>query len=308
MNTRTLGRTGAGVSTLGYGAMELRGPPRVPALDDHQAAQLLHAVLDAGINLVDTSVDYGTSEEVIGRTLRSRRDELFLCSKCGCSLDPTAGASGPYEHDWRPDNIRAGIERSLRRLATDRLDLLQVHMSPSRSQMEADGTVEAMQELQAEGKVRFLGMSGTLPHLADHLAMGVFDVFQIPYSAIQREHEDYITAAADAGAGTLIRGGSARGAPAQDKGWRPDPLGMPPGEGRRRWERAGIEEELDGMSQFEFMLRFTISHPALSSAIVGTSNADHLRANVAIVEKGPLPADLYEEAKRRLLPGPVPVA
>ena len=173
--------------------------------------------------------------------------------------------------------------------------------------MEADGTVEAMQALQAEGKVRFLGMSGMLPRLSEHIAMNVFDVFQIPYSAVQREHEDLITAAADAGAGTLIRGGSARGAPAEDKAWRPDPLGMPPGEGRHRWERSGVEEHLDGMSQFEFMLRFTISHPALSSAIVGTSNIDHLRANLAIVEKGPLPADLYEEAKRRLQPGPVPV-
>lgn len=307
MKTRVLGRTGAAVATLGFGAMELRGPPRAPALDDRQAAALMNTVLDLGVNLIDTSVDYGLSEEVIGRTLASRRDEYFLCTKCGCSLDVEAGASGPYPHDWRPDNIRAGLERSLQRLATDRVDLLQVHMSPSRSQMEADGTVEAMQALQAEGKVRFLGMSGTLPHLADHLRMDVFDVFQIPYSAIQREHEDHVTAAAAAGAGTLIRGGTARGAPADDKGWRPDPLGMPPGEGRARWERAGIDALLDGMSQLEFMLRFTISHPALTCAIVGTSNVDHLRANVAIVEKGPLPPELYEEAKRLLQPGPVPV-
>ena len=305
METRPLGRTGASVSVLGFGGMELRGPPRAPALGDAEAATLMHAVLDAGITLVDTSIDYGASEEVIGRTLASRRGEYFLCSKCGCSLDPRAGESGPYPHDWRPEVVRAGIDQSLRRLATDHLDLLQVHMSPSRSRMEADGTVEAMQALQAEGKVRFLGMSGTLPDLPDHIAMGVFDVFQIPYSALQREHEDLITAAAAAGAGTLIRGGSARGGPAADKGWQTDPLGLPPGEGRRRWEASGIEEVLDGMSRFELVLRFTISHPALSSTIVGTSNLEHLRANVAIVEKGPLPTDLYEEAKRRLQPGPV---
>ncbi|MGH9086679.1 MAG: aldo/keto reductase [Acidimicrobiales bacterium] len=304
METRTLGRTGVAVTTLGFGGMELRGPPRVPALDDDHAAALMNAVLDSGINLIDTSVDYGVSEEVIGRTLAARRDEYFLCSKCGCSLDPAAGETGPYQHDWRPDNIRAGIEQSLRRLATDRLDLLQVHMSPSRSQMEADGTVEAMQELRSEGKVRFLGMSGTSPNLSDHISMGVFDVFQVPYSAVQREHEDLITAAADAGAGTLIRGGSARGAAAEDKAWQRDPLGMPPGEGRRRWDGSGIDEVLDGMSRFELVLRFTISHPALSSTIVGTSNIEHLRSNLAIVEKGALPADLYEEAKKRLQPGP----
>ncbi len=79
-------------------------------------------------------------------------------------------------------------------------------------------------------------MSGILPNLPDHLAMGVFDVFQIPYSAVQREHEELITAAAAAGAGTLIRGGAARGAPAEDKGWQQGPLGLAEGEGQRRWE------------------------------------------------------------------------
>jgi aryl-alcohol dehydrogenase-like predicted oxidoreductase len=304
METRTLGRTGAEVTTLGFGGMELRGPPRAPTLDDRQASLLMHAVLDAGINLIDTSIDYGRSEEVIGRTIGSRRAEFFLCSKCGCSLDPNAGQTGPYPHDWRPENIRRGIEQSLRRLATDHLDLLQVHMSPSRSTMESEGTVAAMQTLRSEGKVRFLGMSGTLPNLPDHIGMGVFDVFQIPYSAVQREHEALITAAAAAGAGTLIRGGSARGAAAGDRAWDRDPLGMPAGEGRRRWVESGVDELLDGMSPFEFVLRFTISHPALSSTIVGTSNIEHLRSNLAIVDKGPLPAPLYEEARRRLLPGP----
>jgi len=90
-------------------------------------------------------------------------------------------------------------------------------MSPSRAQLEADQTVETLQSLRDEGKVRFIGMSGTLPNLPDHIAMGVFDVFQIPYSAVQREHEVLITAAAAAGAGALIRGGAARGAPAEDK-------------------------------------------------------------------------------------------
>jgi aryl-alcohol dehydrogenase-like predicted oxidoreductase len=130
--------------------------------------------------------------------------------------------------------------------------------------------------------------------------MDVFDVFQIPYSALQREHEDLITEAATAGAGTLIRGGVARGAPSEDKQWSTGPIGLGEGEGQRRWESAGIEEFLDGMSRYEFVLRFTLSHPSLSSTIVGTANLEHLASNVAIATKGPLPADLYEEAKRRL--------
>src|SRR5258708_15682170 len=106
-------------------------------------------------------------------------------------------------------------------------------MSPSRAQMEADKTIETLQSLRDEGKVRFIGMSGTLPNLPDHIAMDVFDVFQIPYSAIQREHEDLITAAAAAGAGTLIRGGAARRAPADGHDWRPGPLGPAEGGGQR---------------------------------------------------------------------------
>jgi aryl-alcohol dehydrogenase-like predicted oxidoreductase len=301
LQTRPLGKTGAEVTTLGYGAMELRGQPRGPAIDEQDAAQLLHAVLDGGINLIDTSIDYGRSEELIGKHLAARRDEYFLASKCGCLLgDPPPGSTPPFPHDYRPGNIRAGIEQSLCRLETDRLDLLQVHISPSRSQMEADDTIGTLSSLREEGKTRFIGMSGTLPHLGDHIAMGVFDVFQIPYSALQREHGDLITAAANAGAGTLIRGGAARGAPAEDKDWSRGPIGLPEGEGQRRWESSGLEDLLGDMGRLEFILRFTLSHPGLSSTIVGTSSRSHLDANLAVAAKGPLPADLYQEATRLL--------
>jgi aryl-alcohol dehydrogenase-like predicted oxidoreductase len=301
IETRPLGRTGEEVAILGYGAMELRGAPRGPAIEDDAAGEILNAVLDGGINLIDTSIDYGRSEELIGRYIAHRRDEYFLASKCGCILgDPPPGAQPPFQHDFSADNVRAGLEQSLRRLKTDRLDLVQVHMSPSRAQMEAGGTVEALLSLRDEGKIRFIGMSGTLPNLPDHIAMGVFDVFQIPYSAVQREHENLITTAVEAGAGTLIRGGAARGAPAEDKNWKQGPIGQSEGEGQRRWETSGVEELLDGMGRLEFVLRFTLSHPGLSSTIVGTSSLHHLRANLAFAEKGPLPADFYEEAKRRL--------
>jgi aryl-alcohol dehydrogenase-like predicted oxidoreductase len=303
IQTRPLGRTGTDVTILGYGAMELRGQPHGPAIDDQEAGRLLNAVLDGGINLIDTSIDYGRSEELIGRYLGHRRSEYFLASKCGCLLGaPPAGATPPFPHDYSPSNIRAGIEQSLRRLGTDRLDLVQVHMSPSRAQMVADQTIETLQSLREEGNVRFIGMSGTLPHLPDHIAMGIFEVFQIPYSAVQREHEDLITAAAAAGAGTLIRGGAARGGPAEDKDWRQGPLGLPEGDGQRRWESSGIDDLLEDMTRLEFVLRFTLSHPGLSSTIVGTSSLDHLRSNLAIAAKGPLPADLREKARQRLAP------
>jgi aryl-alcohol dehydrogenase-like predicted oxidoreductase len=300
--TRTLGGTGADVTILGYGAMELRGRPRGPETADEDAGRLLNEVLDGGINLIDTSPDYGRSEELIGSYIGHRRDEFFLASKCGCPLELPTDVPPPYPHDYSQGNVRANVEQSLRRLRTDHLDLVQVHMSPSKATLEENHTVETLKSLQAEGKVRFIGMSGILPNLPDHLAMGVFDVFQIPYSAVQRDHEDLITEAADAGAGTFIRGGAARGAASEEKNWRVGPLTQDPGVGQRNWETSGIAGLLSeaGMSNMEFVLRFTLSHPGLSTTIVGTSNPVHLASNIAVAEQGPLPADLYEEARKRL--------
>ena len=302
--TRTLGRTQADVTILGYGAMELRGEPRGPEIDDDTAGRLLNAVLDGGINLIDTSPDYGRSEELIGKHLGHRRDEFFLASKCGCLIEIPADAQPPYPHDYSPANVRADVEQSLRRLRTDRLDLVQVHMSPSVEQLRDNQTVETLQELQKEGKVRFIGMSGILPNLPGQIAMDVFDAFQVPYSAVQRDHEELITAAAGTGAGTLIRGGAARGAPSEDKNWRTGPLSQPAGLGQRNWAASGIGDLLagSGMTPMEFVLRFTLSHPYLSTTIVGTASPGHLQSNIATAEKGPLPADLYAEAKSRLQP------
>jgi len=108
------------VTILGYGAMELRGQPWGPAIADEDAGQLLNEVLDEGINLIDTSIDYGHSEELIGQYLVNRRDEYFLASKCGCLIgDPPAGATPPFPHDYSENNVRVGLEQSLRRLNPD---------------------------------------------------------------------------------------------------------------------------------------------------------------------------------------------
>src|ERR1700688_783198 len=144
ITTRTLGRTGADVTILSYGAMEVRGRRGGPEIADEDAGRLLNAVLDSGINLIDTSPDYGRSEELIGSYLGHRRDEFFLASKCGCPIELPADTPPPYPHDYSPANVRAAVERSLRRLRTDRLDLVQVHMSPSRATLEENRTVETL--------------------------------------------------------------------------------------------------------------------------------------------------------------------
>ena len=298
LEKRTLGRTGMDVTVLGYGAMELRGWPRGRKISEKDAGKLLNAVLDLGINFIDTSIDYGVSEERVGRHIARRRGEYFLASKCGCLVgwEPEPGQDRGGPHVYTKENIRAGVEQSLRRLKTDCLDLLQVHMTPSRQTLDEHGVVETMRELQAEGKIRFLGMSGTIPNLADHIAMGAFDAFQIPYSAAQREHENLVGEAADAGAGTIIRGGAARGAPGgAERAAQRNP------ELLSAWEKAGLDDLLEeGQSRMEFVIRFTQTHPGMHTNIAGTMNLDHLRANVEAAAKGPLPQDVYEEAKRRL--------
>ncbi len=284
-----LGNTGLEVTRLGYGAMEVRAGDRGRPIEDEEAGRILNAVLDAGINFIDTSIDYGRSEEFIGRHISHRRGEFFLASKCGCPV----GQQGPGEHVFTKDNIVAGVNQSLQRMRTDYLDAVQFHSSPAQEALKREDAIQTLLDLKADGKIRLLGSSSTLPNLADHIAMGVFDVFQIPYSGLNREHESWITRAAGAGAGTIIRGGVAKGEPGRSGVSRPDSWA--------KFGEARLNDLLDeGESRTAFMLRFTISHPDLHTTIVGTKNRDHLAENVAAARKGPLPHDTYAEARRRL--------
>jgi aryl-alcohol dehydrogenase-like predicted oxidoreductase len=266
---------------------------------DEDAGKLLNTVLDEGINFIDTSIDYGRSEELIGKFIAHRRSEYVLASKCGC----VPGAGMGAEHVHTAENIRQGVEHSLRTLKTDHLDLVQFHRSLSRQEFDAEGALAEALALRDEGKVRFVGVSAVLPTLNEQIDMGVFDAFQIPYSALQREHEDVIARASSAGTGVIIRGGVARGAPDD---WEGRSYYMMSTETMRDfWEKAQLDELLDGISRTSFMLRFTLSHPDLDTTIVGTSSIEHLRENLVAAAKGPLPDELLKEAKRRLSAIPV---
>ena len=111
---RQLGRTGLEVTALGYGAMELRGAPRARDITDGQAETILNKVLDAGINYIDTSIDYGLSEERIGRYISKRRAEYCLASKCGCLVGaPPAPRGQRGQHVFTRDNVMAGSNKVL---------------------------------------------------------------------------------------------------------------------------------------------------------------------------------------------------
>ena len=293
MEKRQLGKTGLNVTALGFGAMEVRGP-RVwggrPVTDD-QAKTILNAVLDAGINFIDTAYDYGRSEEFIGEYISQRRNEYFLATKCGCTL-VDKGDHDETPHVWTRENLLHNIETSLRRMKTDYVDLWQIH-NASVEDVEKGDLIPVMEEVQKSGKVRWIGISSTVPHIGAYIQWGKFASFQIPYSALERTHEMFITEAANSGAGTIIRGGVARGAPEEAGLGNTDRWAI--------WDKAKLDElRAPGESRTAFLLRFTLSHPNMHTTIVGTLIPEHLQDNLKAANAGRLPVDVYAEAVRRL--------
>jgi aryl-alcohol dehydrogenase-like predicted oxidoreductase len=291
--TTRLGTTDIHVSRLGYGSMGIRGPRTwgVRVVDDATADQILNAVLDSGINLIDTSPDYGVSEERIGRFIAHRRDEYYLATKCGCVYKQHDDHL-ELDHIWTKDVVIKNVETSLRRLRTDTIDILQFHGGDAKT-LQEQGLVECLQELKRSGKVRFIGVSTSLPNVEKLAEWGVFDTFQLPYSLLAPQHEKWVLALGETGVGVIIRGGIAQGGP--DAEIQRPAL-------NEVWDRARLDDFVDGSTtRAELILRYTISNPHCHSTIVGTCNPMHLRENIAAVTKGPLDRDLYKRLRDRVI-------
>ena len=292
MIKKTLGRTGLEVTQLGYGSMGLRGPRTwgVRVVSEEAADAFLNRVLDAGINFIDTSPDYGISEERIGKYISSRRDEFYLATKCGCVYSQHEDHL-EINHVWKKDVTERNLATSLERLQTDRIDLLQFHGGDAET-LQREGLIDTLLNFRDQGLIRFLGMSNKIPNLAALIDLGVFDTFQIPYSCLAPEHHDLITQAAEAGAGIIIRGGIAHGGPDAEI-QRPALNDV--------WTQARLDEVLPaGMSRAKLILRYTLSHPHCHTTIVGTCDDGHLSENLSAAESGPLPAELYDEVTSRV--------
>jgi aryl-alcohol dehydrogenase-like predicted oxidoreductase len=291
--TAILGRTGLKVTRLGFGAMEIRGS-RIwggRPVTDEQAKTILNAVLDGGINFIDTANDYGRSEELIGKFIAHRRSEYFIATKCGCSVVRRDDTTDDTPHVWTRENLFRGLHESLQRLKTETIDIMQLH-NPPVDDCEKGGLVDALADMRKQGKIRFVSISTTIPHLPTYLKWGVFDTFQIPYSALERDHEDWITKAAEGGIGIIIRGGVARGEPG---------VGLGRADRWVKFEEAKMDELLaPGEKRTTFLLRYTLTHPHADTIIAGTLLPEHLHENIAAVQLGLLSAEVYAEAKTRL--------
>ena len=286
-----LGRTGLRVSCLGYGSMGIRGPKTwgVRTVDDEQADKILNAVLDMGINFIDTSPDYGVSEERIGRFLSSRRNEYYLATKCGCVYTQHKDHL-EIDHQWQKEVIERNLNESLQRLKTDHIDLLQFHGGDAET-LEREVLLSQLQDFRSQGLIHHIGVSSKIPQLAGLIDLNFFDTFQIPYSCLSPEHGDLITRAGESGAGIIIRGGIAHGGP--DAEIQRPAL-------NDAWNEARLDELIPkGMMRAELLLRYTLSHPHCHTTIVGTCDQQHLAENVTASRLGKLPEPIFREISFR---------
>jgi len=272
--------------------MGLRGPQTwgVRIVPETQAEQILHAVLDAGISLLDTAPDYGLAEERIGRYLKHRRSQFLLATKCGC--DPIQHADHlEVRHTWNTQVIRHNLETSLRRLQTDCIDILQFHGGDADTLQQA-GLIDLLHTFRQQGRIRWLGISSALPQLPALLQLGVFDTVQVPWSCLAPQHSQCIAAAAAQGCGTIIRGGIAQGGPDAEI-QRPQLNDI--------WQQAQLDDLLPPKTtRAQFILRCTLSHTQHHSVIVGTASLQHLQENVAAAAAGPLPAEILQQVHARV--------
>lgn len=251
MIRRSLGRTGIQVGPLGLGTVKLgrdRGvkyPRRFRIPDDREAANLLARARDLGINLLDTAPAYGESEARLGRLLTGWRDAWVLCSKVGEEF-----ADGVSSFDFSAAHARASVERSLRRLRTDRLDLVLVHSDGRDREILADQDLFAeLLRMKREGLVRAVGMSTKTPE-GGLAALAVCDVVMVTYNLDHTVDAPVLAKAADEGVAVLVK--------------------KPLGSGR-----------LEGVHR---AIAFVFGHPGVSAAVVGTIDPDHLAEDQAAVE------------------------
>jgi aryl-alcohol dehydrogenase-like predicted oxidoreductase len=268
---RTLGKTGMSVSVLGFGAAEIgfRGVP-VDVVD-----RLINGALDAGLNIIDTAECYPDSEEKIGQVVSSRRSEYVLFTKCGHESDGD---------NWNPKKMDAHVDRSLKRLKTDRVDLLQLHSCTEEKLRQGD-VIDVVKRARDAGKTRFIGYSGDSRAALYAVETGIFDTLQISLSIADQESIDLAVPAAKArNMGVIAK------RPIANAIWKetskPDPYYQPYWE---RFQKLQYDFLKGDMRQaVSTALRFTVSVDGVHTAIVGTTQPDRWRQNAELLEAGPL--------------------
>ncbi len=296
MKFRKLGRTGLNVSEIGFGAWAIGGSWGPQSESDSVGA--LNRALDLGVNFIDTAAGYGNgkSEQIIGRVLKTRRDEVIVATK-------TPPAEGPWPpspycklSDRYPEKyLRANIEERLRNLGTDRIDILQLH-TWTRAWNRNPECFEVLRNLKKEGKVRFVGIS-TPEHdqnsVIDLMKEGWVDVVQVIYNIFEQEPAaELLPTALEKGVGIIVRvvfdEGSLTGK------WTPETT-FPEGDFRRNYfqgdrlgravERArkvALEIQGSGLTMPQAAIKFVLAHAAVGTVIPGMRSPAQAESNCGV--------------------------
>ncbi len=242
---RTIGRTGLTVPPLGFGAFKIgrnqgvKYPQPYDLPDPTTVGRLLNSVLDLGCTLIDTAPAYGLSEARIGEAIGHRRSEFVLSTKVGETFE-----NGRSLYDFSGDSIRTSLERSLRNLRTEVLDIVFIHSNGDDRQILLETeTVSILQEYRTRGIVRAIGLSGKTIEGAE-LALDWADLIMVEYHLNDTSHDRIIIEAAKAGVAVFVKKGLSSGKLAADES-----------------------------------IRFVLGHPGVNSLIVGGLNFDHFREN-----------------------------
>jgi aryl-alcohol dehydrogenase-like predicted oxidoreductase len=287
MEKRRLGKTDMDVSVLGFGGAEIGFENASP----DAVAKLLKSALDAGLNVIDTGECYRDSEELIGQTVSERREDFYLLTKCGHPHGMESSAN------WSQASLLQSIERSLRRLKTDRLDIVHLH-SCSESELRKGEAITALQTARQRGYTRYIGYSGD--SRAAHFAVecGAFDTLQTSISIADQEAIELIMPLAH-----KKQMGVIAKRPIANAAWK---TGHKPIQGYHHeyWERLRklnyeFLHNADLEKTIGIALRFTLSVPGVHTAIVGTRKPERWQENAKLLEAGPLSEAEFHAIRHR---------
>ncbi len=289
MNYRRLGRTNLQVSEVSLGTVEIgidygipvKGEKRRPS--EAEAAYVLHGALDRGVNLIDTARAYGESEAVIGRVLKSRRDEYILATKV-----PHLSWDG-YTGEELRQQVEASITESLQALQTEVIDLLYIH-NASPELIRQGEVMEIMQDAQRSGQARFIGATtyGRAAPLAA-LEDDRFDFLQIACNLLDRQFEARVLPLArEKDVGVVIRSVLLKGALTYRYAHLPEELR----ELREAVQQLNTLLSSEGNRLPELAYRFVLAHPAVSTALVGTGRLHELEEVLSFAKRETLPPTL----------------
>lgn len=272
-----VGVLGLGGSEIGYGSAT-----------QAEIERILNEALDAGLNVIDTAECYIDSEEKLGRAIAHRRDEYFLFSKTG-------HASGFEQPDWDPDMMALQIDRSLKRLQTDRLDLIQLHSCPLEL-LKRGEVIEVLERAREAGKVRFIGSSGDNEAALYAVECGRFDALQTSCNIADQESIDlFLPLARTKGMGVIAK------RPIANAAWikkqTPNQYGH---EYRLRLEKLAYPFLLESHEvSIGKALNFTLAQPGISTAIVGTERPGRYGSNLASMRANPISSSELQAIRDR---------